>query len=102
MTKLKRVWAWIVYSSANPKQKSLALKAMLTGGVTALIAVSNLLHVQLPSEDLTNAVNAIVAFVELSLITLASAIAAFGWLRKIWFSVSGDNRVINEHEAFNG
>jgi len=99
-TVLKRVWAWLVLSSADPNKVSLTIKGALTGLVTMITISAGLAGVQLPSEGLTEAVDAIISFVQFSLLWLSSAVTAWGVFRKVWSSISGDNKVINSHEAF--
>lgn len=100
MTILNRIWAWLLLSSSDPNKVSLTIKGALVGLLTAITMVAGVANIQLPSEALTQSVDGIIAFVQTSLLWVSSAVTAWGAIRKVWTSISGDNKVINSHEAF--
>ena len=101
MNKLKTIWLWIVYSSENANNYSLAVKGFL--GVAASIALlwAGIFHFTLSTEAVTtltdaimNAVNA--SFMALSYVVTAVSAWAFVWgvIRKIGNTMIGTNAVL--------
>lgn len=98
---LHKIWAWIVYSSQDSTKISLTVKSALTGLITALTVAAGLANIHLPSAELTALVDSIVFLIQSLLLLVSSALAAWGLIRKIATSFTKDNKVVNEHEAFN-
>jgi len=95
MTFIKKVLLWLVFSSKNSAKISLTIKAALTGLVTVATIYAGIANVSLPTEALTQAVDGIITFVQTALVAISSAVTAWGLIRKIWRSFTGDNHVIN-------
>lgn len=95
MTFIKSVLAWLVFSSKNSAKISLTIKAALTGLITVATIYAGIANVQLPTEALTQTVDAIVTFVQTAFLAISSAVTVYGLLRKIWTTFTGDNHVIN-------
>lgn len=97
---ITKIVTWFVRSSADPTKISLTVRGALVSFITIVTIWAGLAGVQLPSEMITEWVEAIVVFVQSTVLTVSAAITAWGLFRKIWWSLSGDNRVMTEHSAF--
>ena len=101
MSVIKKITAWLVLSSQNPTKWSLTIKGALTGGVTILTVVAGLAHINIPGADaFSAAIDAIIGFVQTALLCISAAATAWGLLRKIWSTISGENQVVNSHPVF--
>lgn len=101
MTVIKKVFAWLVFSSKNSAKISLSVKSALTFFVTMLTVWAGFAHIQLPTEALTQAVDDIIVFIQTAFLLISTASTIWGLLRKVWTSITGSNAVVNEHEVFN-
>lgn len=97
---IKKVAVWVWRSSSDPGKVSLTMRAGLTALITFATIWAGLAGIELPSELLTEWAEALISFVQSALIMISTAIAAYAAFRKLWTSLSGDNRVVNEHPVF--
>lgn len=99
MNTLKKIFAWIVYSSSNAEKISLTLKGVFVGALPTIIAVAGLANVSLDSEALTQAVNSIATLIQIGGYVVSTVMILVGAVRKVWTSIRGENAVI---ASFNG
>lgn len=78
MNIIKSVWNWVVLSSANPQKFSLTLKAIVPALVFFGIG---------DTELFSGAIEAIVHFLSMTVAYVSSAVALFGIMRKLFYSV---------------
>ncbi|MGY3406087.1 hypothetical protein ACVWZV_002200 [Bradyrhizobium sp. GM5.1] len=96
MTKyISLAWNWLVWSSADPTARSLTVKAGLTALLTYGTMIAGLAHVSLPSDLITEFIDAVVAVVQSVLVAASSVIAAWALLRKIIRTIDGTNHALN-------
>ena len=90
----KKVFQWIIYSSADPSKVSLTIKSVGVLLVSWLIPIIGLTHVNLggdPSATLNGLVDAFAQLVQ-ALLALVGAIAgAYGLIRKVYLTTTGKN-----------
>lgn len=98
---IKKVWAWVVYSSANANNYSLALKGFLGVAVTVALTVIGFFHFNITPEQVNDLSSGILLAFNATMTALSYAVAAvsawaavWGTLRKLWTSVAGTNQVI--------
>lgn len=101
MDTIKKVWAWLVYSSANANKYSLTLKGLLGVGVTLALTIIGLFHFSITPEQVNGVSDGIMLAFNATMTALSYAVAAvsawaavWGALRKIWTSATGTNQVI--------
>jgi hypothetical protein len=83
---LKNLVAWIVVSSADPTEVSLTVKAALVAVIPTLMAVAGVAHINLGDGTvLTSLVDALVQFIQVALTLIATAMAVWGAVRKVWY-----------------
>lgn len=89
---IKKIFNFLVYSSADPRKFGLSVKGVLIGVIPTVITLSGFVGVDLGGPELlTSLVNAFVAVLEAGL-WLVSAIAVFyGVARKFVRTVQGRN-----------
>lgn len=91
---LKNLIAWVVTSSADPTEVSLTVKGALIGVVPTLMAVAGVAHINLGDGSLlTSLVDALAQFIQVALTLIATAIAVWGALRKVYYLVAPANSV---------
>lgn len=90
------IWTWLVVSSANPKNTSLTVKAVLSAVVVYATMLAGLGHIPLPTDQITNVVDLIVQFVQSVLIIVSLGIATFGAVRKVYLTLMGQNIAMNQ------
>lgn len=83
---VEKIVTWIVFSSKDPKKISLTVKSALTGLATLVTFYAGLQNIQLPSELLTQAIEAIVQTVQVAFGAIAIIGTAYGFIRKIVLS----------------
>ena len=97
---LKKIWQWLVQSSANARQVSLSAKAALLAIVPYILSLSTgacglgLVCLGVEAEGLNQVVEAItnIIFWGLSIVSAIGFIYGFG--RKVWLSITGNNEVV--------
>ena len=83
---LKKIWDWLVQSSADPTKLSVTVKGALGTAASILLLVSPLVHVQISNEQVTTIID-LVAQIVISFCAVISAVAAIlGFARKIYFT----------------
>lgn len=100
MQYIKRAIVWIGLSSADPNRASLMLRGVLSGGITLLTILAGLQHVSLPSDLLTQWGDSLIAFVQSAMMLISAGMAAYGLGRKVWTTLVGTNKVVNDHPVF--
>lgn len=88
-------WNWLVYSSANEQAFSITVKAFLTAIVTYGTVAAGLAHISLPSDLLTQLVDAVVSLFQSILLVVSSIVTVIAFVRKIKSTIDGTNKVIN-------
>lgn len=91
---MKKVFKWLVVSSADPKKVSLTVKAVLTGLIPLAIAVSGVTEIPLDQNSMQAVASTVAQFVETALTLVSITLTAAGLLRKIYLSVIGENAVL--------
>lgn len=92
MNALKKIWDWVVWSSANPDKISLTLKGIIAGAIVVLsiFGITNPL-----SEEETNSfILAFVQFLQTVVAIASSAAVLIGFVRKVWLTITGNNKAI--------
>lgn len=74
---------WFVESSKNPNQVSMTFKGVVMAGLSKAVVVAGLLHIELPTENLTELVNVSTQFVQLGLAFVGTAFVMYGIVRKL-------------------
>ncbi len=75
---LKKVWEWIVYSSANPEKLSLTLKAIVP--FLVLFGVKD-------ETVFGGAIDSVVHLISMTGVWITGAVATYGALRKLFYTV---------------
>jgi hypothetical protein len=94
MKYLKTAWYWLMFSSNNPQAISLTIKGVLVTLLTYVTVAAGLAHISLPSDILTQVVDAIVMFVQSVLMAISIAITIVGLVRKLFKTFAGTNSVL--------
>lgn len=92
---MKKIFAWLILSSKNPQQLSLTIKGVLVGAITYVVFFAGLFHITLSPSDLTSLVESIVQIIEMTLTLISIVATAWGFVRKIYTSITGQNKVLN-------
>ena len=95
MNKIKKVFQWIVYSSANARALSVTVRAIGIGLIPSAIYFLNLAHVQFDNIALTVLVDQIAQFILQLGTAITLIVGAFGLIRKIGTTATGENQVVN-------
>lgn len=90
---LKKIWNWVIYSSANAEEISLTVKGVLLGIVPAVIILGNLAHVTFTSDQLTHIIDGIVAAIGAIGLIVSAIMTLYGLLRKLATTSLGTNEV---------
>lgn len=94
MNIIKKVWAWVVYSSENAGKISLTLRG-LKWLIPSLVIFLGVLHTPVTQDQLTALLEAVIAVIA-ALGTFISAMTfLYGLARKIFNTANGTNDVIN-------
>jgi hypothetical protein len=96
MKHLGSLWAWIVYSSADPTRYSLFLKGTLVTVATYATVIAGFAHIAVPSDLITQIIDAVVAIVQDGLMLISVIVAAAGLIRKLYRTYSGTNELPSE------
>jgi hypothetical protein len=91
MKHLGSLWAWIVYSSADPTRYSLFLKGTLVTVATYATVIAGFAHITVPSDLISQIIDAVVAVVQDSLMLISVVVAAAGLVRKLYRTYTGTN-----------
>lgn len=92
---MNTAYNWLVQSSVDPNETSLAVKGTLLGFSSYALLIANVLHVSVNIGQYTNAVDTITTLLGLALTVYHSAAALYGFGRKIYTTVKGTNLVLN-------
>lgn len=94
---IKKFLAWLVFSSKDPQKVSLTVKAALTAGLTVIGTTLAFLGIEnVPSADLQYVADNIVLIVNAILMTVSGVVGLYGVLRKLYRTLVGENKVVNE------
>jgi hypothetical protein len=91
---LKKIFQWIVYSSANPTKVSLTLKGAGVTVIGFLVPVIGLTHIAIggdPSTVLNSILDSIASIVQVALTLVGAIVGLYGLVRKVWLTVTGQN-----------
>jgi hypothetical protein len=86
-TALDKFFNWLLVSSNDPQEVSLTVKGVLLGAVPAIMSVAGVAHLNLGSDALTAFFDVVVGFVQNALAVVASVVALYGAIRKLWLTV---------------
>ena len=78
---------WIVLSSEDPTEASLTIKGFLLGVLPVLMAVAGIAHFNVGQQQLSDIFDAIAQIVQVLLTIVATAMTAYGLLRKLWNTI---------------
>ncbi len=84
---LKKIWLWIVTSSADPTKISLTIK----GIGMSIIAIITLVYGNALSPDLNTFLSSLIGLVQDVLIVISAVMTTWGLMRKIVLTVFGTN-----------
>lgn len=93
---MKKILIWLVASSANSEKVSLFVKGVLLGVVPFLVTLFGLAHINVGQSDLTAVIDGIAVVIQVGLGLVSAVMAVVGLVRKIWRTVQGENRALNE------
>ena len=83
---LKKIWNWLVVSSANPTKTALTVKGFWTGLIPLILVVSPLFGLKLDANSIGSTTDDIKSVVELSLGGVGALLTTVGLIRKIYIS----------------
>jgi len=92
---MKRIWEWIVYSSADADKIGLTVKGFLAGLIPVVLFLTSAAKINVGQEQLTVLVDAAAVLVQALLGAVSAAMFLFGLGRKIWLTIAGKNDVIS-------
>ena len=96
MNTIKKMWYWLVKSSANANNWSLTVKGALVSIIPIIIMVTNLANIHLQTADLTATTDAIVSIVAGFATLVSAVITTVGLVRKLYKTIVGTNAVLNQ------
>lgn len=91
---MKKIFKWLVISSADPKKISLTVKATLMGIIPLAIALSGMADVPLEQNSMQAVATSVAQFVETALTLVSVTLTTAGLIRKVYLSVIGENAVL--------
>jgi hypothetical protein len=91
MKHLGSLWAWVVYSSADPQRYSLFLKGTLVTIATYVTVIAGFAHITVPSDLITQIIDHIVLIVQDTLMLVSVIVATIGLVRKVAKTYAGTN-----------
>lgn len=94
MSIFKKVWYWLVKSSADATQKSLTVKAFLTGLIPGILFFANVMHLQLDNVVLTQIIDGIAQVIVYVGGAITAVAFVIGLIRKVWTTLRGTNDVV--------
>lgn len=99
---INSIFNWIVLSSKDPNKVSLTVRAALLSAIPGAIwAVGTLcatggVCIPIADDELRTVANAAADLAFLALSAVSAIGIIYGFLRKIWLTVTGKNAVINQ------
>ncbi len=88
---LKKIWNWLVMSSANPNEMALTVKGFLGTLASILLLVSPIVHLHI-NDAQTTAITDMIIQIVLALCAVISALSGImGFVRKIYLTAKGSN-----------
>ncbi len=96
---MKKIIAWFVYSSKNPKRVSLSFKGLLGAAATYIIFFAGVFHLNISQTDLSSTIDALTNVVKFIFEVISWCITGYGMIRKIYLTSKGQNAVLNEAET---
>lgn len=101
MIMLKKIGAWLLYSSKDSTKWSLTVKSVLAAGFTGLSVLIGLTHLHVPGPEIVSQfIDAFVAFLQTVAACISSATFVWGIGRKLWKTIFDTNDVVENHPAF--
>lgn len=91
---LKKIWEWIVYSSADANKISLTVKAFLYGIVPGILFFSNVMNWQLDNAVLTEIIDTIASVIIYIGGSITGLVFLWGLVRKLLTTITGRNKVV--------
>jgi hypothetical protein len=88
------VFNWLWFSSSDPQKVGLTAKGYLTVIAGALIPALGLLHVNVGNLQINDIINSIAVVVTDVLLLIGSIGGTYGFIRKAYKSLTGQNPVI--------
>lgn len=88
---LKKIFAWIVFSSQDPTKLSMTLKSFLVGLVAVVSIVAGFGHFSLPADQTGPIIDALIAAVQSILATVSAITFVYGLIRKLVITVKGQH-----------
>lgn len=96
---IKTFLRWLILSSADPAKLSLAVRGFLIGIIPTIIMISGVLNIPVPDGDTMTAIADMLAtLITVVLGIVASVKLGYGLIRKIWFTVKGENETLKAIE----
>lgn len=92
---LKKVGAWLVFSSANADKISLTLKSILYALIPVALLVLGAYKIQVDSAYLSAIIDQIIGVIIVCGLAVTAISGAWGALRKIYTTATGTNAVVN-------
>ena len=103
---MKKIFQWITLSSADPKKYSLSVKMALLAAVPYILGIVSascgigLVCIGLDAEGLNQFIQ-VSENIVLLVLSLVSAVGfVYGFLRKLYLSALGENKVVEEWSRY--
>lgn len=85
---MKNIFDWILKSSVDPSKLALTVKGLLVGAIPTIIFLSGVSNIQLSSEELTIAFDAVAQLIQASLTAISAVMIVWGFVRKLWVTLT--------------
>lgn len=95
MQTIKKIWKWVVLSSADANKLSLTVKGVLMSILPVLLYLMPIFNIQTSHDTLATVINDIGTFIVVFGGAISAGVTAYGLLRKIGTTLTGNNDVIN-------
>ncbi len=91
---IKKIWDWIVLSSADAEKISLMVKGFLMGILPLILIMMHAANIQTSNELLTAVIDTIAQVIVVAGTGISSLVTVVGLIRKIYFTLTGQNDVL--------
>ncbi len=92
---MKKIITWILLSSKDPNKVSLGIRATGAAFVTYIVFFAGLFHLNIGESELSGLIDALAQLAGLILQSITAVMAIVGFVRKIYSTIKGTNKVLN-------